>query len=254
MLNYINLNQLYMKKITFIFVMLIINVLNTYSQKTRDVLYLKNGSIINGTLFEISDNQYKIRTVDKSIFIFQSSEVDKFVKEVPGFEARKEKGLGFALEAGFLVGSQHSEYVTPFSFNCIASYTAGTKDVFGVGTGVEFIGQTYTPLFVEYKHLILNRKTTPFIFFRGGGLTHIAKDDESAGTYYPTTNQVKYKGGISLGIGTGLSWAKEDSETYLSFAYRYAKTSYTQKEGHPYYDVTYNNYYNRLEIKFGFKF
>ena len=39
-----------------------------------------------------------------------------------------------------------------------------------------------------------------------------------------------YKGGGSFTFGTGISWAKEDYETYLSFAYRYAHTSYTQKD------------------------
>jgi hypothetical protein len=56
-----------------------------------------------------------------------------------------------------------------------------------------------------------------------------------------------------LAVGTGISWAKEDMETYLSFAYRYAQTSYKQNN---YNDIiyTYKNNYNRLEIKFGFKF
>ena len=243
-----------MKKTILFATALILCTLNIYSQKTRDVLYLKNGSVIKGTLLEISDNQYKIRAVDKNIFVFKSAEVDKFVKEAPSFEGRKKDGFGFTMEAGFLVGSQHSEYKSPFSFNCLVNYTTNVKNIFGVGSGVEFIGQTYTPVFIEYKRIISDRKTTPFIFFRGGGLTHIAKADESANPNYSNGNPTNYKGGISLGIGTGISWAKEESETYLSFAYRYAKTSYNQKEGYPSHDVKYNNYYNRLEVKFGFKF
>jgi hypothetical protein len=243
-----------MKKLTFLTFLMIVFGIQGYSQKTKDVIYLKNGSVINGTLFEISDNQYKIRTIDKNIFVFNSVEVDRFVKEGPVFEGRKKNGFGFALESGFLVGSQNSEYDAPFSFNCLVNYTTNVKNIFGVGSGVEFIGQTYTPVFVEYKRIISDRKTTPFVFFRGGGLTHIAKADESANSIYSTGVQTNHKGGISLGIGTGISWAKEGSETYLSFAYRYAKTSYTQKEGYPSHDAKYNNYYNRLEVKLGFKF
>ena len=62
-----------------------------------------------------------------------------------------------------------------------------------------------------------------------------------------------YKGGASLGIGTGISWAKEESETYLTFAYRYAHTSY-QQDDYNNVTYTYKNNFNRLEIKFGFKF
>ena len=62
------------------------------------------------------------------------------------FDGRKKNGLGFALEAGFLVGSQSSEYNAPFSFNFLASYTANTKNLISLGSGVEFIGRPYTPL------------------------------------------------------------------------------------------------------------
>ena len=65
-----------------------------------------------------------------------------------------------------------------------------------------------------------------------------------------------FRGGPSFTLGTGISWAKEDVEPYLSFAYRYTSTSYDQKTWNngDYYDYTYKDRYNRLEIKFGFKF
>jgi hypothetical protein len=126
------------------------------------------------------------------------------------------------------------------------------KHILGIGSGVEFMGSTFSPLYLEYKRLLNEKKTAPFIFFRSGALIHTGGNDESDPYnqyYYPKD----YKGGISLAVGTGISWAKEDLETYLSFAYRYAQTSYKQQN---YNDIlyTYKNYYNRLEIKFGFKF
>ena len=243
-----------MKKLVFLIILLIITGFQLYGQWSKDVLYLKNGSVINGTLIEITDNQYKIRTSDGSIFVFTSGEVDKYVKDVHAFAGRKKSGMGFALESGFLIGSQHSQYVLPFSFNCIASVTSSTKNIFGIGSGVEFIGQTFTPIFMEYKHLLFDRKTTPFIFFRGGGLIHIAKDEETSDIVQPQYDYpIDYKGGFSMAVGTGISWAKEDSETYLSFAYRYARTSYNE-ETYQHLKVNYKNNYNRLEIKFGFKF
>jgi hypothetical protein len=243
-----------MKKTSFLIILLIITGFQLHAQWSKDILYLKNGSVINGTLIEITENQYKIRTSDGSIFVFAAEAVDKYVKDVHAFDGRKKGGIGFALESGFLIGSQHSQYVLPFSFNFIANVTSGTKNIFGIGSGVEFIGQPYTPLFFEYKYLLFDMKTTPFIFFRGGGLMHIAKDDETTNSSYPQNgNPTKYKGGISLAIGTGISWAKEYGETYLSFAYRYARTSYTE-EDYLHHNITYKNYLNRLEIKFGFKF
>jgi hypothetical protein len=243
-----------MKKVTFLAILLIIINFQTYSQKSRDVLYLKNGSIINGTLVEVSNNQYKIRTSDGSIFIFSGTEVERYTKELSVFEGRKQKGLGLALESGFLMGAPDNPHPMPFSFNCLVNYTYNTKNVFGIGTGVEFIEQPFTPLYVEYKYLISERRTSPFFFLRGGALFHLAGDKESNSSTYPQYNYTKgYKGGASLTIGTGVSWAKEFNETYLSFAYRYARTSYTQDD-YLQHETTYINNYNRLEIKFGFKF
>lgn len=240
-----------MKKILIILIMLTTIGLPLSAQRTKDALYLKNGSVIYGKLLEISENKYKIQTSDGSLFNFSSDEIDKFQKESPHFDGRKAGGGGFALEAGFLIGSQNSDFSLPFSFNIVINYTNLTRNIFGIGSGVEFMGSTFSPVFLEYKRLLNDRKTAPFIFFRGGALLHTGGDDESDpyNSYYPKD----YKGGASLAIGTGISWSREDLETYLTFAYRYAQTSY--KQGN-YNDVvyTYKNNFNRLEIKFGFKF
>jgi hypothetical protein len=174
------------------------------------------------------------------------------VKEVPQYDGRRTSGFGFSIEAGFLIGSPQSEIKAPFSFNIIGNYTSGTNNIFGIGSGVDFLGSGFAPLFFEYKRLFNDRKAAPFIFFRGGTLIHTGGDDENDNynqDYYPRD----YKGGASLAVGIGTSWAKEDLETYLSFAYRYAQTSYKQQN---YNDIvyTYKNNFNRLEVKFGFKF
>ena len=241
-----------MKKHLISLILLTIIILPVSAQKIKDALYLKNGSVIYGKLLEISENKYRIQTSDGSLFNFQADEVDKFLKETPRYDGRKTNVAGFALEAGLLIGSQNSDLNAPFSFNIIVNYTSFTKNIFGIGSGVEFLGSTFSPLFFEYRRLLNDRKTAPFIFFRGGALFHTGGDEESDPYnqyYYPKD----YKGGTSLGIGTGISWAREDMETYLSFAYRYAQTSYKQDN---YNDIiyTYKNQYNRLEVKFGFKF
>jgi len=55
-----------------------------FCQESRDILYLKNGSIIKGSILEfVPDRDIKIRSSDGSIFIFNSSEILKVEKEVP---------------------------------------------------------------------------------------------------------------------------------------------------------------------------
>jgi len=242
-----------MKKNILLLILLIIIANQLKAQKLKDVIYLKNGSIINGTLMEITENQYKIRTSDGSLFIFKADEVEKYAKEIPSYEGRKKDGLGFALEGGFMIGSQSSEYVTPFSFNLLGTYTISTSNIVGFGTGVEFLGKNYTPLFFEYKRILNSNKVAPFLFFRGGGLVYLGADEETNPSYPQYSNLKKYYGGPSFTAGSGISWAGENMETYLSFAYRYTSTSYTEISYNG-QETTYKNSYNRLEIKLGFKF
>jgi hypothetical protein len=241
-----------MKKIIPLIIALIFISLQLPAQKQKDALYLKNGSIIYGKLIEISENQYKIKTSDGSLFIYNNTEVEKYANESVAFDGRKKEGAGIALEAGFLVGAQSTDYHAPFSFNFLINYTYNTKIIFSAGSGVEFIGVPFTPLFVEYKYLIYERKSTPFIFARGGGLMHLGGGEETTDNYNQY-NKTNYKGGFTGTLGTGISWAGDGIEPYLSFAYRYTTTSYHQLN-YSNFDATFKSTYNRLEIKFGFKF
>jgi hypothetical protein len=241
-----------MKKILTLIIALIFISLQLSAQKQKDALYLKNGSIIYGKLIEISENQYKIKTSDGSLFNYAASDVDKFAIESVGFEGRKKEGAGVALEAGLLVGAQNTDYRAPFSFDFLINYTYDTRNIFSAGSGVEFLGVPFTPLFVEYKYLIYDRKSTPFLFARGGGLLHIGAGEVTT-DIYNQYSKTDYKGGFSGTLGTGISWANDGIEPYLSFAYRYATTSYKQKSYNN-LDATFKSTYNRLEIKFGFKF
>jgi hypothetical protein len=69
-------------KYTFVVLSLFL-FLQSYGQfNYTDVVYLKNGSIIRGVIIEQIPNQsLKIKTFDKSIFVFKYDEVDKITKE-----------------------------------------------------------------------------------------------------------------------------------------------------------------------------
>jgi len=243
-----------MKKCIFIFIVLTIITINLSAQKSKNAIYLKNGSIIYGTLTEISDNQYKVRGKDGSLYIFPADDVDKYQKDIPLFEGRKLQGFSFALEGGLLVGAPTTEYKAPFSFNVVAGYTFDTKNNIGLGTGAEFIGETYTPIFVEFRRNINDNRVTPYLFLRTGLIIYLGGGNDDSTDLYPQYyNRKDFEGGPSITAGTGISWSGDDLETYLSFAYRYTTTSYTQMEYNQ-HEASYTNYYNRLEIKFGFKF
>jgi hypothetical protein len=71
----------------------------------QDVVYLKNGSIIRGTIIEqIPMETLKIETTDGSVFVYQMSEIERIAKEktpakppAPSLKSRKEPALAFGL-------------------------------------------------------------------------------------------------------------------------------------------------------------
>lgn len=72
-----------MKKLFFVVLFFVI-VSASFSQNySRDIVYLKNGSIIKGNLTEeIVNEKIKIEISDGSIFVYQMDDVDKIVKEI----------------------------------------------------------------------------------------------------------------------------------------------------------------------------
>jgi hypothetical protein len=69
-------------------------------QSTRDVVFLKNGTIIKGTIIEIiPEKSIKIETADSSTVVYQMSEIDKINKEQVQ-EEKRGKGCSFTIFGG----------------------------------------------------------------------------------------------------------------------------------------------------------
>ena len=71
-----------MKKVLISFTLLIF-VLSSFAQGIyRDVVHLKNGSVIKGVIVEqVPSKQLKIETSDGSVFVYQMDEIEKMSKE-----------------------------------------------------------------------------------------------------------------------------------------------------------------------------
>jgi hypothetical protein len=80
----------------------------------------------------------------------------------------KQQAPALCLRPDCLWAPNQANLYAPFSFNLIINYTSDTKILQGIGSGVEFLGSTFSPFFFEYKRLFNDKKTTPFVFFRGG--------------------------------------------------------------------------------------
>jgi hypothetical protein len=71
-------------KLLFFFLLALISFQDVFSQSGRkDVIYLKNGSVIKGIIIEqVPGKSYKIQTADNNVFTYQVDEVEKITVEM----------------------------------------------------------------------------------------------------------------------------------------------------------------------------
>lgn len=71
-----------MKKYLILTVLAVLCLTAAQAQQYTEVVYLKNGSMIRGTVVEqVPGESFKIRTADGSIFVYRMDEVQKITKE-----------------------------------------------------------------------------------------------------------------------------------------------------------------------------
>jgi hypothetical protein len=84
------------------------------STQMEDVVYLKNGGIIRGTIIEmVPEKSLKIETKDGNVFVFTMDEVERFTREAAKLSAsnvpkvgKKNGGIAFALSFLIAGGGQ----------------------------------------------------------------------------------------------------------------------------------------------------
>lgn len=221
------------------------------AQRGNDAIILKNGSVIKGKLLEASPDSYRILTSDGSIFVFSAGEVESYNSVTTLNKTEDAAVFGLGMEAGFMVGTQVSQYVAPFGFNILGTIGLNDFHSLAIGSGVELLGASYSPLFLEYRVNLYDRPVTPFVFVRGGAVIYTGgKTEDDGSSYY---NEREYSGGPTATIGTGINWNRQSYQMVLSFAFRYIRTEYSVED---YYssESTYITNWKRLEVKLGFRF
>jgi len=79
----ISLNTKIAKRLMFLLLLSSISAEILFAQITLDVIYLKNGSIIKGTIAEqVLGESLKIKTRDGNILVFSEKEIQKITKEI----------------------------------------------------------------------------------------------------------------------------------------------------------------------------
>lgn len=218
-------------------------------RKTQDVLYLKNGSVIRGSLQEMSSTgKISIQTADKSLWVYEQDEILRMAKEdVAGF-TMPEKGYFIIADLGLFAG--RNDFYTRLnpSLHVVNGYQFNKRWMAGIGIGLDrFEYRGYAPLFGEGRFLVLNKQTSPVLSARAGW---------AIPTYNEFVNGERlYKGGLSLGGSIGITrYIGSKTGIQASVGYNYQETKFTNPwwwgEGK---STTYTRYHS-LEVRFGFLF
>ncbi len=244
-----------MKKLKFLLLILLFGaLLHTVKAQKNAALYLKNGSVIYGTITEnIPDSIVKIRDKCHNIWAVKNAEIlnikdlkkesqDKnripyymiFDTGIAGFGGNGDAGVSLLISG---------------VFNFKNRYYAG------VTSGVESFGFPLLPIAAEFQADIFNRYITPYIYVRGGYAFKMIKDKETG--YYDYYSE-SYKGGLMFGAGVGIKKRfSSDFALTCSIGYRHQET-YEKREyiSDTWWNSDYERYYllNRAAVRVGLVF
>ena len=143
----------------------------------KDVIYLKNGSIINGLIISsLPSGQVKIRTKDNSLWVFERSEIDSISRTN---NALKQIHPGYfnLTEAGILAGNSDNKYKAPFSLINISGWQFKNRLSVGAGAGIEFFSETYLPVVADFRYYLNRQGANPFFGIQGGYSFALDKPD-----------------------------------------------------------------------------
>lgn len=230
--------------------------LTSFAQ-VKDVVYLKNGSVIKGEILELKAGEFiKIKSIGDNIWVIDMEDVEKFNRLSDPKADKKDsiilkmpyKGFFFSAGPGLLIGQEENGPILPFySFLLEGGYTSKNKLALSLVSGIEAMDINYLAVLGGVKYYLMTGKINPHIYFRGG--TAFGLESPSVGDTDQETDPSII---LNPGIGIQMNLNRNNS-LVLSLGYRYQKNIYRYTD--------YNSqsieriiYYNRLEFRIAYLF
>lgn len=230
----------------------------------RDLVYLKNGSIIRGTIIlQDPGKMIKLKTPDRNLWVFAYDQVDSIARVVK-VKSPQKAGYFNLTEIGVLAGNSANYKKNPFTLLNISSWKFKNGFSTGIGVGVEFFNETYLPVVADFRYFIRKSGAMPFVSLQGGysiplGGTYSQQVYVDSPVYWissiyrppmPTTQDISARGGWlvnpAIGIQTPIN---ENLALTFSAGYRIMRHRYGKNDTYN-LDVD----YNRLSLKVGLLF
>lgn len=223
------------------------------------VVYLKNGSILRGTIIERNDAQLKVEILGGSIFAIERVEVIKIETEKKQYKYKsrvkkdyiiKNKGIYHSIYGGLYSGTgEFGDYAGAFSFQWASGYQ--WNQWLGVGIGVEndsYIDndtRNIVPIFAEVRGYFLNKPFSPYYALHiGYGIASKVVNIE---------NNLDADGGLFIHPQIGLRFPSRSNAAFtmaLGYTYQRANYEFNDWQGNYWDRVTFQRVSFRLGVLF----
>jgi hypothetical protein len=204
----------------------------------QDVVYLKNGSIIRGTIVEqIPEKTIKIRTGDNNVFVYSISEVEKKTKEpVKILESNESErksiindgnglkaGIKGIIEAGQGIGVGKNK-ANRFVTNIILAYQFNPFISFGLGSGIRYYEDMNIPFFGDFRAYLFNNSFSPYISLNTGWLVS-GSNYAGVGTFFAPAIGGSFKfSPDSPEFNISIGYELQSMEVYFEHSYGWGDT------------------------------
>lgn len=224
-----------MKKYLMLLLFALITNVSFGQSNYQDVVYLKNGSIIRGTIIEqVPNKSIKIETVIKSVFVYQMDEIEKLTKEtIQGKSGGSLSNSGLRsgykgiVELGYQIGT--GDYgMDRFKLNIINGYQVNPYFSLGLGTGLRYYFDAEAlliPVFADFRANFINNKISPYLSLGVGYSLNATDDFEGIGFLLNPTVGVSFKVSDKSAMNVALGYEMQKMEFYNGGYYGYNTSS-----------------------------
>ena len=244
----------------FVFAILLTTQLS--AQKRIDVVQLKNGNVLKGTIVrQVPGKFLELKTLDKNFWKFDMEDVAEIRyerKRLPKFKQDslplKNSKVFIHTKFGVLLGSNGNDNEAPFSLLCSANYRFKNGLSIGGGTGLESFEETQIPIFadIRYHHKIKGINT---YLFCQSGYSFAIEDRENTSYYYYYVDKMDNKGGWLINPGIGVIFSGKGSTRFsLGIGYRYQKNKLSWHNDYSNDKEILREEFNRMSIHLGIIF
>lgn len=211
-----------MKRLLLVISLICGFTLSSFAQDLQEVVYLKNGSVIRGSVIEqVPNKSVKIQTADGNIFVYEMSDVMKITKE-PNYnlqntnEYRIKRGYRGFVETGYIIGVDKSnfgrlELITTHGYQFNKILFAGL----GAGIGYWTEGkETAVPLYVDVRTDIpTGNKISPYFDVKVG--TDVSTEKFCGYVNISVGCRFHINNNLAFNVGVGYLYQDYQAEYYI---------------------------------------